>query len=142
MNINKLTLMGRLTADPELKMSNSGVPVVRFTVAVNRKQQKDKENKTDFLNCVAFYKTADFVAQYFTKGALIIVFGSVQVENYQDKEGKNRTSTSVVVDEVQFGETKSQAKKSSPNIEKDVVTSDDTTLFEEVDGFDEEPLPF
>lgn len=140
MNINKVILMGRLTADPELKMSSSGVPVVRFTVAVNRKQQQGKEQKTDFLNCVAFYKSAEFVSKWFNKGSLIIVFGSVQIDNYKDRDGNSRTSTNILVDEVQFGEGK--RKDPTQEVANDTVTSSDTTLFEEVEGFAEEPLPF
>jgi single-strand DNA-binding protein len=108
MNINKVMLMGRLTADPELKMSASGIPNVRFSVAVNRRFARQGEDRptADFIRCTAFRQTAEFVSKYFRKGSVIIVFGSLQNDNYKDKDGNDRQSTTVIVDEVQFGETK------------------------------------
>ncbi|MBR5720994.1 MAG: single-stranded DNA-binding protein [Clostridia bacterium] len=108
MNINKVMLMGRLTADPELKMSASGVPNVRFSVAVNRRFARQGEDRptADFIRCTAFRQTAEFVSKYFRKGSVIIVFGSLQNDNYKDRDGNDRQSTTVIVDEVQFGETK------------------------------------
>lgn len=109
MNINKVILMGRLTADPELKMSQSNVPVLRFTVAVNRKQtgnSQDGKATADFIDCVSFYKSAEFISKYFKKGSSIIVFGSLQIDIWKDKNGNNQRSARVVVDEVQFGESK------------------------------------
>jgi len=108
MNINKVFLMGRLTADPELKMSQSGVPNLRFTIAVNRRFAKQGEDKpvADFIRCTAFRQQAEFVSKYFKKGSLIIAFGSLQMDNYKDKDGIDRQSYTVIVDEVQFGESK------------------------------------
>lgn len=110
--------MGRLTADPELQMSASNVPVLRFTVAVNRRvtnaQKDDGRPTADFIDCVAFYKTAEFVSKYFKKGSVIIVFGSLQINTWKDKEGRNQRSPRVVVDEVMFGESKSSASASAP----------------------------
>ena len=114
MNINKVILMGRLTADPELKVSAQNVPVVRFTVAVNRRFQSKNEGAptADFLPCTAFRQTAEFVSKYFKKGSLIIVFGSIQNDNYTDKDGNKRFSYSIIVDEVQFGESKGSGSSS------------------------------
>ena len=108
MNINKVMLMGRLTADPELRMSASGVPNVRFSVAVTRRFAKQGEDRptADFIRCTAFRQNAEFVSKYFRKGSVIIVFGSLQNDNYKDKDGNDRQSTTVIVDEIQFGETK------------------------------------
>ncbi|MBO5299703.1 MAG: single-stranded DNA-binding protein [Clostridia bacterium] len=108
MNINKVMLMGRLTADPELKMSASGVPNVRFSVAVNRRFAKQGEDRppADFIPCTAFRQTAEFVSKYFRKGSVIIVFGSIQNDNYKDRDGNERRSYSIMVDEVQFGAAK------------------------------------
>lgn len=103
MNINKIILMGRLTADPELKTSQSGINSTRFTIAVNRKQ---KDQNADFFTCVAFRNSAEFITKYFKKGSSIIVFGSVQFEEWTDRDGNKRTSTNVIVDEVQFGSAK------------------------------------
>lgn len=112
MNINKVILMGRLTADPELKVSGSGVNVLRFTVAVGRRAKRDE---TDFIECVAFRNTAEFIARYFKKGSAIIVFGQLRVEPYTDKEGNKRVSTRVTVDEAQFGEKASKEDKPFTN---------------------------
>jgi len=108
MNINKVMLMGRLTADPELKMSASGVPNVRFSVAVNRRFAKQGEDRptADFIPCTAFRQTAEFVSKYFRKGSVIIVFGSIQNDNYKDRDGNERRSYTIMVDEVQFGAAK------------------------------------
>lgn len=108
MNINKVMLMGRLTSDPELKMSASGIPNVRFSVAVNRRFAKQGEDRptADFIPCTAFRQTAEFVSKYFKKGSVIIVFGSIQNDNYKDRDGVERRSYTIMVDEVQFGATK------------------------------------
>ena len=105
MNINKVILMGRLTADPELKKTDAGVSVIRFTVAVNRPKQKDKEQAADFISCVAFRQTAEFLCKYFRKGSALIAFGSIRTGSYE-KDGQKVYTTDVIVDEVQFGENK------------------------------------
>ena len=99
--------MGRLTRDPELRYTQSNLPVIQFTIAVERNRAaQGQERQTDFINIVAWRKTAEFVSQWFTKGMMIIVTGSIQSRNWQDKNGNNRTSIEVVADEVQFGESK------------------------------------
>lgn len=114
MNINKVMLMGRLTSDPELKMSASGIPNVRFSVAINRRFARQGEDRptADFIRCAAFRQTAEFVSKYFRKGSVIIVFGSLQNDSYKDRDGIDRQSTTVMVDEVQFGETKQDRSQS------------------------------
>lgn len=107
--LNKAILMGRLTRDPELRYTpNGNVPVVTFTVAIDRRYSggNSGERQTDFINVVAWRKQAEFVSQWFNKGSMIIVTGSIQTRNWQDKNGNNRTSVEVVADEVQFGESK------------------------------------
>lgn len=105
--LNKAILMGRLTRDPELKYTQNNLPVVQFTVAVERNRAaQGQEKQTDFINVVAWRKTAEFVSQWFTKGMMIIVEGSIQSRSWQDKEGHNRTTIEVVASAVQFGETK------------------------------------
>ena len=86
MNINKVILMGRFTADPELKKTGDGVSVIRFTVAVNRPKQKDKERAANFISCVAFRQTAEFISKYFRKGSAIIIFGTIRTGFYE-KDG-------------------------------------------------------
>ena len=105
MNINKVILMGRFTADPELKKTGDGVSVIRFTVAVNRPKQKDKEQAADFISCVAFRQTAEFISKYFRKGSAIIVFGTIRTGFYE-KDGTRIYTTDVIADEVNFGESR------------------------------------
>ena len=112
--LNKAILMGRLTRDPELKYTQNNLPVVQFTVAVERNRAaQGQEKQTDFINVVAWRKTAEFVSQWFTKGMMIIVTGSIQSRRWQDKNGNNRTSIEVVADEVQFGESKRSREANS-----------------------------
>lgn len=95
--------MGRITQDLELRTLSSGVSTLSFTIAVERSYTpKGAEKQTDFINCVAWRQTAEFISKYFNKGALIAVEGSIQTRKYQDKTGANRTVTEVVVDNASF----------------------------------------
>lgn len=107
--INSVVIMGRLTADPELKTTNSGLSVTRFTVAVDRQYQKDKEKKADFINVVAWRQTAEFVSRYFSKGSMIAVDGRIQTDKYKDKNGNSRTSFQIVADSVSFCGSKKES---------------------------------
>ena len=99
--------MGRLTRDPELRYTQSNIPVVTFSIAVDRNYSNNGgDRQTDFIDIVAWRRTAEFVSQWFTKGQMIVVVGSIQSRRWQDKNGNNRTSIEVVADEVQFGESK------------------------------------
>ena len=105
--LNKVILMGRMTHEPELKYTQNNTPVVSFCIAVDRNYSgKGEERQTDFITIVAWRRTAEFVSQWFTKGQMIVVVGSIQSRRWQDKNGSNRTSIEVVADEVQFGESK------------------------------------
>ena len=106
--LNKVLLIGRLVADPELKYTPSNVAVVAFKIAVDRKFAKPgDERKTDFINCVAWRNTAEFVAKHFTKGQMINVVGALQVRDWVATDGSKRYATEVIVDEVNFcGEKK------------------------------------
>lgn len=104
--INKVILMGRLTADPELKQTQSGIAFCKFTVAINRPKQKDKEQEADFISVTAWRNTAEFVAKYFAKGKMIIVEGSLRNNNYTDNNGVKHYSMDVLADSVNFGESK------------------------------------
>jgi single-strand DNA-binding protein len=108
-NINKVILGGRLTADPELKETQSGVPVCSFTLAVNRRVAKDQEQKADFINCTAWRKTAEFIHNYFRKGSSLCVAGSIQTRSWEDNNGNKRYATDVVVDEAMFVDGKNDA---------------------------------
>jgi single-strand DNA-binding protein len=105
--LNKAILMGRLTRDPELRYTSNNTPVVSFSLAVDRNfSGKGQERQTDFIDIVAWRRTAEFVSQWFTKGMMAVVVGSIQSRRWQDKNGNNRTSIEVVADEVMFGESK------------------------------------
>lgn len=107
--MNKVILMGRLTANPELKHTNSNLPVVNFSLAVNRSYVKQgEERKADFIDIVCWRSTAEFVSKYFFKGQQVAVVGKLQVRDWQDKEGNKRRAYEVVADEVFFADSKRQ----------------------------------
>lgn len=108
--INNVVLVGRLTRDPELRKTQSGTSVLSFTCAVNRKFQSQDQN-ADFINCVAWNQTADFLARYATKGALVGVEGRIQTRNYEDKTGNRVYVTEVVCDSVQLLESRAEAER-------------------------------
>lgn len=100
--MNKVILMGRLTANPDYRQTPNGVSVCRFNIAVDRPYQKDKEKEADFISCQAWKNTADFVQRYFVKGKPIIVEGSLRNNNYTDKNGVNHYGMDVLVSNVSF----------------------------------------
>ena len=106
--MNKVILVGRLTADPEFRQTQSGIASCRFSVAVNRKYKQDGETKADFIQCVAWRQTAEFVSRYFTKGKMIVVEGTLTTGRYQDKQYPQVThfTTVVSVDSVEFAGSK------------------------------------
>ena len=106
-NLNKVILGGRLTADVEQKVTQSGVSVATFSVAVNRKVAKDAEQKSDFVSCIAWRNTAEFISKYFRKGSSICVIGNIQTRSWTDNNGNKRYATDVVVDEALFVDSKS-----------------------------------
>lgn len=108
-NFNKVILGGRITADPELKQTQSGVAVCSFSVAVNRRYQKDAESQqTDFINVVAWRQQAEFVTRYFRKGSSICVVGTIQTRSWTDNQGQKRYATDVVADEINFVDSKGE----------------------------------
>ena len=107
--LNKAILNGRLTKAPELKQTNSGKSVCGFTIAVDRNRDREK---TDFIPIVAWGKTAEFVNQWFGKGDLITIVGRIEVRNYEDKNGNNRTATEIIAEEVLSGGSKNTANAS------------------------------
>ena len=105
--LNHIVLMGRLTRDPELRRTGSGVAVASFTLAVDRDYAAQGAGKeTDFVDIVAWRNTAEFVSKYFAKGRMAVVTGRLQIRNWQDKEGNKRRSAEVVADNVYFGDSK------------------------------------
>ena len=106
--LNHITIMGRLTRDPELRRTGSGIAVASFSLAVDRDfSPKDGgERETDFIDCVAWRQTGEFVSKYFTKGSMIVVSGRLQIRNWNDKDGNKRRTAEVVADNVYFGDSK------------------------------------
>ena len=112
--LNHIVIMGRLTRDPELRRTGSGIPVASFTVAVDRDySSKDSgEKETDFIDCVAWRNTGEFVSKYFTKGRMIVVSGRLQLRDWSDKDGNKRRSAEVVADNCYFGDSKKDEDQS------------------------------
>ena len=138
--LNKIILMGRLVRDPELKTTNSGIAVCKFTVAVNRPYQKDKEKQADFINVTAWRGTAEFVSKYFNKGSIIIVEGKLQNNDYTDKDGVKHYSMQVMADGVNFGGSKSDNSSTSQaeaNSNAIAQTVEGAGLPPSLDGFEE-----
>ena len=101
--LNTAIIMGRLTAEPELKSTGSGISVCSFTVAVDRRfKGQNEERQTDFIRCVAWRSSAEFLARYFHKGSMVAVTGSIQVRQYEDKNGSKREAVEVVADQINF----------------------------------------
>lgn len=110
--MNKIILMGRLTRDPELKYSNSEKPVaiVNYTLAVDRQYKKDGGQTTDFINCMAFNKAAEFANEYFKKGMRVCVSGRLQIDSFKNKEDKTVYKAYVVLDTQEFAQSKNETK--------------------------------
>lgn len=104
--LNNITLMGRLTRDPELRYTQSQTPVASFTLAVDRDFSRGEEKQTDFIDIVAWRQTAEFVSKYFQKGSMAVVNGRLQIRDWTDRDGNKRRSAEVVAENVYFGETK------------------------------------
>ena len=137
--LNTIVLMGRITAPTELKTTPSGTSVTSFSIAVDRKyQQKDGEKQTDFINCVAWRGTAEFICKYFDKGDMIAVVGELQSRKYTDKDGNNRTAFEVVIDQVSFC-----GSKNNNNNNANAPVTDFSSLSAPVPDFDDtNDLPF
>lgn len=147
-NLNKVILGGRLTAEPELKTTPQGISVSSFSIAVNRSYARPGENPTaDFINCVAWRSTAEFISKYFHKGSSICVVGSIQTRSWNDQQGQKRYATEVVIDEAKFVDSKSESMShgGAPSYADAVApafSSDaaDAPKFEEMENDDD--LPF
>ena len=137
--LNNVVLMGRLTADPELKQTQNGVSVLSFGIAVDRDYtQQGEDRQADFINIVAWRNIAEFVSKYFSKGKMIALKGSIQTRSYEDKQGNKRTAFEVVADKVYFCGGKNDNQKPQSN---------NTDGFDDFDGFEEigsndDDLPF
>lgn len=106
--MNKVILMGRLTADPELRQTPQGTPLARFSIAVNRRFAKEGSQQTDFLNCVAWRQTGEFIARYFRKGSMIAVDGQIQTRSWDGQDGRRQYATEIVVENAYFTGSKAE----------------------------------
>ncbi len=152
-DLNKVILMGHMTADPELKQTTSGISVCSFSIGVNRRYSKaDQGQKSvDFINIVAWRQQAEFVSRYFKKGSSIVICGSIQTRDWTDNQGQKRYATEVVADEVSFGapaasqgsngDAKPQGQSYTPQAYgAPTFNSTESANFEEIPG--DESLPF
>ena len=121
--LNRICIMGRLTAAPELRYTQQNTPVASFTLAVDRDyQQGGSERQTDFIPCVAWRSTAEFVSKYFTKGSMAAVSGRLQLRDWTDKDGNKRRTAEVVADNIYFGESKK--RDASPDVQFEEIPDD------------------
>ncbi len=151
-DLNKVILMGHMTADPELKQTTSGISVCSFSIGVNRRYSKQDQGQrsVDFINIVAWRQQAEFVSRYFKKGSSIVICGSIQTRDWTDNNGQKRYATEVVADEVSFGApaTAQGAQGERPAAQNytpsaygnPTFNSTDSANFEEIPG--DESLPF
>lgn len=137
MSLNHIVLQGRISRDLELKTTNSGMSVMSFPVAVDRDYLKEGQDKTDFINCVAFDKKAEFINRNFSKGSLIVVSGRLQSRKWEDKNGNKRTDWDVIAENVYFGGSKKENITAKAEPSPDISAADFIDL--EDDGT---PLPF
>lgn len=123
--LNRIIIMGRLTASPELKKTQTGVSVCSITVAVDRDHRNDGEKLTDFFEVVAWRQTAEFICNYFGKGKMIIVDGHMQSRKWTDKNGQNRLSLEIEAERIHFADSKSEKKESVEDLAKRFDEMDD-----------------
>ena len=148
LNLNKVVLAGRLTSDPELKLTQNGVSVVSISLAVNRKaivKDNQRVQEADYVNLVAWRKTAEFIAKYFKKGSALCITGSIQTRSWTDEGGQKRYATEVVVDEAMFVDSMNNNKSEDSTYVPEAYAApqfsgDATPNFEEVKTDDDIPF--
>ena len=128
--LNRITIMGRLTRDPELRRTGSGIAVASFTLAVDRdfSSKGSGEKETDFIDCIAWRQTGEFVSKYFSKGRMAVVSGRLQIRNWEDNDGNKRRTAEVVADNVYFGDNKKDNSPATDNGNFAVLTDNDSDL--------------
>lgn len=139
--MNKVILMGRLTRDPEVRQSGDTV-VARFSLAVDRRFKKDGDQTADFINCVAFGKTGEFIAKYAHKGTKFVIEGRIQTGSYTNKDGQKVYTTDVVVEQVEFAESKASADGNATGNTYNSDSSTNAGFMNIPDGVEDEGLPF
>jgi len=140
LNLNKTILGGRLTADVELKQTASGVSVCSFTLAVNRRRSSEGEQTADFINCVAWRGTAEFISKYFRKGSSLCIVGNIQTRSWTDSNGQKRFATEVIADEAMFVDSRNEGGEVQANTTTPTVKPNEAD-FAEVNDYDSD-LPF
>ena len=144
--LNLVALTGRITHDPELRRLDSGVPVMNFSIAVQRNYKSGDDHPTDFIDCVAWRGTSEFIGKYFKKGSSIFVIGTLQNRSWTDQNGQKRYATDIVAEEVSFVDSRSESSSSgqyvpdSYNAEPSFSGGAEAPKFEEIKGDDD--LPF
>ncbi|WP_313184945.1 single-stranded DNA-binding protein [Lacrimispora sp.] len=139
--MNKVLLIGRLTRDPDVRYTDGGLSIARFSVAVDRRLKKENEQTADFIGCVAFGKTAEFIEKYFFQGNKIVVEGHIQTGSYTNQDNQKVYTTDVIVEQVEFGESKNQ--NSVANEARPAPSSAIGDGFMKIpDGVEDEGLPF
>lgn len=130
--LNQITLMGRLTRDPELRYTQNNVPVASFTLAVERDYGSREDRQTDFIDCVAWRHTGEFITKYFQKGGMAAVKGRLQIRNWEDDDGNKRRNAEVIVDSVYFCGGASRSGERNDGIPEDVTEG----TFHDISGED------
>lgn len=143
--MNRVVLVGRLARDPELRTTPSGVSVCNFTVACDRRYTQNGERQADFINCIAWRQSGEFVSRYFTKGNRIALEGSIQTRSWDDQNGNKRYATEVVVDHVEFAQSKGEGGFAPQGMPSAAPVAAPSAPSGDIDGFmpiEEEDLPF
>ena len=145
--LNKSIIMGRMTRDPELRSTQGGTPVTSFTLAVDRdfKDKQSGEKGVDFIDCVAWKQTAEFVSKFFSKGRMAVAEGRLQIREWKDKDGNNRRTAEIVAENVYFGDSKRDGESGnapSYGAHQYSTPAGNHTGFHEVNDEDDGDLPF
>lgn len=143
--MNRAVLIGRITKDVELRYTPNNVAVIQFTVAVDRRYKAEGQPQADFINCVAWRNTAEFISKYFSKGSRIAIVGSIQTRSWEDNDGNRHYVTEVVVDEAEFCESKKQQSNDYATTEAGYNDGADESNDDFSDGYykvDDEGVPF
>ena len=144
--MNKVILMGRLTREPDVRYSTTGaeqLAIARYTLAIDRRYQKDSQNNADFIRCVTFGKSAELAEKYFHQGTKIVVEGRIQTGSYQDKDGKTVYTVEVVAENQEFAESKQAAQNNNVSMAKENGATNGMDDFVSIpEGADESGLPF
>lgn len=142
--LNHIVVMGRFTRDPELRRTNSGIAVASFTLAVDRDYSGKEEKETDFIECVAWRQTGEYVSKYFTKGRMAVVVGRLQIRKWNDKDGNKRSTAEIVADNVYFGDSKKDNSQNNYQPSNRFVVSNETKPAQDFAMLDDDDaqLPF